>query len=101
MGKIVAKVLNIIFGLEIAVGGGPVGDRVDDPVHELLEAALPIRPANRTVKVLAGHDIGRRLGPSSRRLHIALLEHRIALGIGDHGRPLLPLQDAVRRLAWP
>ena len=99
--QFVTKVLRILLGLKIPSGGAPTGDRVNDAVHELLKAALPIGPTDRTVEVLASHDIRCRLRPTGRHLHIALLEYRIALGIGDHGCPPFPFHDAVRRLAWP
>ena len=100
VGQVVTEALDVVCRREISSFGTPIGDRIDHSVDEIRKAALAARRAERTVEVLASHDVCRRLRPLGGHFHVALLEHGVPLGIRDHGCPLLPIEDAVGRLAF-
>jgi len=86
--------LGVRLGREVAALAPPVRDPVGHPGDQLPDARLaPGRP-QLAAKVLRHHDVRRRLRPGLRHLDAVLLEHRLALLVGDHGVADVPL-DAV------
>src|SRR3990172_12322795 len=88
--------LEVLVGREVALGLGPGGDRVDDPVDELLDAALPLRRPDMTTEVLADDDVRGQLAPEGGDLDVGLLEDGLARLAGDVGSPELPGDLVVR-----
>ena len=74
VGELVLEDLGVLGGGEVAVL--PAGCHVDahDPVHELLQAPLALRRADRAAEVLGGHDVGGVDRPEVGELHAVLLE---------------------------
>ena len=72
--ELVVEDLRVLRGGEVTVlaAGRHIG--ADDPVHELLEAPLALRRADRAAEVLGGHDVGGIHGPEIGELHPVLLE---------------------------
>src|SRR5690348_5330101 len=68
---------------EVALGQSPVANGFRDTRDELAHASLAFGSAERTMKVLAGHDVGGGHGPVFGNFYILLLEDDAALGVGD------------------
>ena len=97
-GKVAVEVLAVLLGLEIAVGGAPVGDRAGDAMHELLDGVLPLGSVDLAVEVLANDHVGGQLAPGGGNLAGRLLEEHLAVLPLDRGRPQLPLRRVKRTL---
>ena len=82
---------------EILVGPRPVGDRVDHPADQLLDAALALGRADLAAEIFRDDDVGRLLRPGPRDLDVALLEHHFAALVADDGRAQIPF-DLVERI---
>ena len=63
------------------------------------DAAFALGRAQLAVEVLAGDDVGGRLGPVGRDFDVALLEDHRALVVADGGGARLPLHFVIGRLA--
>ena len=69
-------------------------------MHQLAQAPLAVRAPDGAMEVFAGHDVGRSLRPVGRHFHVRLFEDDVPLHVGDHRRPLLPLERVVGSLAF-
>ena len=72
------------------------GDRVGDAVDHLLDGSLPLGRAEVAAEVLAGHDVGGQGAPALRELEVLLLEHGLAVLVGDGRLAEVPLDGVVR-----
>jgi hypothetical protein len=99
VGQFEAEVFGVGFGLEVAVLFAPTGDGIDHALDELGHAGFAFRGAHLAVKILAGDDIGGRLGPVHGNFDIALLEDNRAFIVSDGGSTGLPLDFVVGGLA--
>ncbi len=88
--------VEVLRGREVALGLRPGGDRVDDPVDELLDARLALGRADVAAEVLAHHDVGRELAPERGDFHVLLLEDGLAALVADVGEAGLPDDLVVR-----
>ena len=89
------------FGLvgEVVTLDAPVGDGVDDAVHDLLQAGLALRRAEGAAEVLLGKDVGRVNRPRGRHFDAELLEgHGAVTEVRDPGVATVP-DDLVVRVA--
>ncbi len=80
----------VLVRVEVVLGEGPGGDRVDHPIDELLDAALTTGRADMAAEVLADHDVGGELRPEVGNLYVRLLEDGLARLVLDLGRAELP-----------
>src|SRR5581483_10720173 len=85
----------VVGSAEIALGESPVANGFGDAGNELTNPGLAFRRAERTVEILAGHDIGGGHGPVFGDLNIFLLEDHVALGVSDRGGALFPFDLVV------
>ncbi len=100
MRQLVAEIFGVLRRGEVAALLAPVGDGVDDAMHQLADAGLALRRAQLAVKIFAGDDIGGGLRPVRRNFDIALLEDDLALIVADRGRAGLPCYFVVGGLAF-
>ena len=84
------KASRSVVGREVVLGLGPGGDRVDDPVDQLLDARLPLRRPDVAAEVLADDDVRRELAPELGDLDVLLLEDELAGLVADGRGPGLP-----------
>ena len=96
--QLVAEILRVVAGLEIAAVRAPIGDGVHHAMDQLADATLAFRRPQFAVKVFADDDVGGRLGPFGRHLHVILLEYDGALIVTDGGGAELPGDLVVRGL---
>ena len=94
--QLVAERLGVLIGREVGVLDAPVRDRVGDAVDHLLDRALPFGRAEVAAEVLAGHDVGGQGAPGLRELEVLLLEHGLAVLVGDGRLAQVPLDGVVR-----
>ena len=94
--ELVAEGLGVLIGREVGVLDPPVGDRVGDAVDHLLDAALALGRAEVAAEVLAGHDVGGQGRPALGELEVLLLEHGLAVLVGDGGFSQVPLDRVIR-----
>ena len=97
--QLIAEVLAVLAGLEVAPVGAPIGDGVHHAMHQLADAALALRRTHLAVEILADDDVGGRLGPIGRHLHVILLEYDGAFVVGDRSGAQLPGDLVVRGFA--
>jgi hypothetical protein len=91
VGELVAERVAVLGRAEVARGVAPLADLPDDARDELLHAVLALRRSDVAAEVLGDDDVGRELGPRAGHLDVGLLEHRVALLVGDAGAAQLPL----------
>ncbi len=96
MSEFGAEVFGIVLGLEVVSFEAPIGDGVDNAMHQLTDAGFTLGRAHPPVKVFARHDIGGGLRPIGRHFHIALLEDDRAFVVADGSGPQLPVDEVVR-----
>ena len=96
MGQLGVEGGQVLVRGEVVLRLGPGGDRVGDPVDELLDAGLALRRADVAAEVLADDDVGGQLAPEAGDLDVALLEDDLARLVADAGGPDLPLDLVVR-----
>ena len=94
VGQFVAEVLAIRRRREVAVLHAPVGDGIDNAMHQFRHAALPLGRAQFAVEVLAGDDVGGGLRPVAGHFNIALLENHRAFVVADGGGAGFPLTSS-------
>ena len=99
MRELVAEIIGILSGSKIAISLAPIGDRVYHSMHQLAHAALALGRPHLAVEILADDDVGGRLGPVGRNLHIVLFEYDGAFVVRDDGSPQFPGDFVVRRLS--
>ena len=97
--QLIAEILRVGGCAEVVPGLSPVRYGVHHAMHQLGNAALPVRRTGLPVEVLADHDVGGRLRPIRRHIDIGLLEDDLALVVGDGGGARFPFQLVVRRAA--
>ena len=95
MGQLVAEVLAVLIGREVAVLLAPIGDGIDHALDELGDAGFALRRAQFAVEILAGDDVGGGLRPIHGDFDVALLEDDGALVVADGGGAGLPLDVVV------
>ncbi len=81
MRQLVAEVIRIVARFEIAPIRAPIGDGVHDAMHQLPDAVLAIGRAHFAVEIFADHDVGGRLGPVGRHLHLVLFNMMAPLSL--------------------
>jgi len=87
----------IFLRLEIALRHAPVADGLGHASHQGAHSTLALGRADRSVQIFTGHDIGGGHRPVFGDFDIFLLEDRIAFGIGDQSRALLPFDFVIGR----
>ncbi len=87
-----------VFGRgEVAVGQTPVADGLGDAADELADAGFAVGRSDLAMEVLASDDVGRGHRPVDGRLDVFLLEDAFAVGVGNGGGAVLPLEFVIRR----
>src|SRR5262245_5842207 len=97
MGEFIVKDLCVFSGGEITTLQSPIRDGRRDTPDELANTGLTLTRAERSMKILGCHDVGRRHRPTLRNLDILLLENDLTGFARDCCRPVIPFATVVRR----
>lgn len=79
-GQLGGKCLRVV---EVAVGGTPRGDRVDDPRHHIAQRVFAPLGAEPATEILLGDDVRGVLRPELRELDAELLEDDLTGAVMD------------------